>query len=264
MGKLILTLKKMAAAASVKPGETKDVPSFCSRLEIGLRWDTGGQGGVDLDSSVLLFKDGNSFDHEGDNYPDRDDFDYVAYNHREAKHNGKVCIQHQGDSTTGGGDGEADDEAIRFWLDRLPNDGVAVVVVTMYTEGKTMADLEAIDVRFRTFKDQEEQCCGLGKCCSPNFYKRCLTCPSLPCGSCCGTCVSWPMSKIGQCTGASSFFKSPFKTPPEVNTGMVAVRVHHSGGSWKISGISRFYNESSSGKRYKRGSDLINEAQEFL
>merc|ERR1712065_32399 len=140
-------IKKMAAAASVKPGETKDVPSFCSRLEIGLRWDTGGQGGVDLDSSVLLFKDGNSFDPDGDN------FDYVAYNHREAKHNGKVCIQHQGDSTTGGGDGEADDEAIRFWLDRLPNDGVAVVVVTMYTEGKTMADLEAIDVRFRTFKD---------------------------------------------------------------------------------------------------------------
>eukprot|EP00300_Choanocystis_sp_HF-7_P027113 c32182_g1_i1.p1 GENE.c32182_g1_i1~~c32182_g1_i1.p1 ORF type:complete len:282 (+),score=56.26 c32182_g1_i1:41-886(+) len=274
-------------ATSIQPGTDKEIPSFCNRLEIGLRWDSGAKPSFDLDSSVLIYKKGSALSNvQANTQPeDSDQFAYVAYNKREASHNGKVIVQHQGDSTSGGGDGEADNEAIRFWLDRLPDDAVCVVVVTVFTEGKTYGDLDNIDVRMRTFKDQEEQFCGLGKCCSPSFFTRCLTCPSLPCGSCCGQCVGWPMSKIGhcmaaikrafacfescgcsscaKCKGPSSFFKSPFKAPPERNTGCVVLKIFKRMGNWNVHGYNRYFDENANGgQRFKRGYDLIPSAQQ--
>ncbi|KNC46602.1 uncharacterized protein AMSG_03039 [Thecamonas trahens ATCC 50062] len=88
------------------------------------------------------------------------------------------------------------------------------------------------------------------------MIKRGFACfESLGCGAC------------KKCKGPSSFFKSPFPTPkqPEVkNTGMIAIKIHHSSGNWQVTGINRYYDEVATNKRFKKGYDLIPESFEFL
>jgi stress response protein SCP2 len=276
-------LKGASGPGSIEVGQTKDIPKYATRLEVGLRWDSGDKPSFDLDSSVLLYKNGKKLkDWDGKDTPDTEVVDYVSYSKTELQRNGKLAIQHQGDATSGGGDGEADNEAIRFWLDRLDKDDVLFVVVTVYSGGKTFQDLDNVDVRFRTFKDPEEKCGGFGKLASPDFCQKKLTFPSLPCGAGCGKCVALPMTQCGKFTGCidqnlncfkkmgfcklpSSFFKSPFPTPPKTNTGLVALKLFYKDGSWKLHGHNEYFSaEGIEGKEYKAYKDLIPETMEMI
>lgn len=65
--------------------------------------------------------------------------------------------------------------------------------------------------------------------------------------SCCDKCGC-------NCKGPSSFFKSPFETPKTQaqNTGMIALKIFHQGGNWKLEGVNSFHDGTSKDKTYKK------------
>lgn len=88
---------------------SKEAPGLTT-VNVGLGWDTRATdgSGFDLDASVFILNDGGKV---------RSDGDFVFYNNK-AGANGAVT--HQGDNTTGEGDG--DDEVVVVNLDKLPAD----------------------------------------------------------------------------------------------------------------------------------------------
>ena len=88
---------------------SKEAPGLTT-VNVGLGWDTRATdgSGFDLDASVFILNDGGKV---------RSDGDFVFYNNK-AGANGAVT--HQGDNTTGEGDG--DDEAIKVDLARVSAD----------------------------------------------------------------------------------------------------------------------------------------------
>ena len=88
---------------------SKEAPGLTT-VNVGLGWDTRATdgSGFDLDASVFIHNDGGKV---------RSDGDFVFYNNK-AGANGAVT--HQGDNTTGEGDG--DDEVVVVNLDKLPAD----------------------------------------------------------------------------------------------------------------------------------------------
>ena len=88
---------------------SKEAPGLKS-VRVGLGWDarvTDGQA-FDLDASVFLLTEGGKV---------RSDADFVFYNNKEGAGG---AVVHQGDNTTGAGDG--DDETVLVELDRVPGD----------------------------------------------------------------------------------------------------------------------------------------------
>lgn len=88
---------------------SKEAPGLKS-VRVGLGWDarvTDGQA-FDLDASVFLLNESGRV---------RSDADFVFYNNAQGAGG---AVQHQGDNTTGAGDG--DDEVVVVDLDRLPAD----------------------------------------------------------------------------------------------------------------------------------------------
>lgn len=88
---------------------SKEAPGL-KTIRVGLGWDTRSTDGAgfDLDASVFLL---------GDTGKVRSDNDFVFYNNKQGA-DGSVV--HQGDNTTGEGDG--DDETVMVMLDKLPAD----------------------------------------------------------------------------------------------------------------------------------------------
>lgn len=88
---------------------SKEAPGL-KTVRVGLGWDarmTDGQA-FDLDASVFLLNEAGRV---------RSDADFVFYNNKEGAGG---AVQHQGDNTTGAGDG--DDEVVMVALDRVPTD----------------------------------------------------------------------------------------------------------------------------------------------
>jgi tellurium resistance protein TerD len=88
---------------------SKEAPGL-TRVHVGLGWDarvTDGQP-FDLDASVFLLNERGRV---------RSDADFVFYNNKEGAGG---AVVHQGDNTTGAGDG--DDETVLVDLERVPAD----------------------------------------------------------------------------------------------------------------------------------------------
>lgn len=98
---------------------SKEAPGL-KTVRVGLGWDTRVTDGsaFDLDASVFIQNDGGKV---------RSDADFIFYNNKSGADG---AVTHQGDNTTGEGDG--DDEAVIVNLDKLPADvaklGFAVTI----------------------------------------------------------------------------------------------------------------------------------------
>jgi tellurium resistance protein TerD len=103
---------------------SKEAPGLTS-VRVGLGWDTRvtDGSGFDLDASVFILNDAGKV---------RSDADFVFYNNKAGADG---AVTHQGDNTTGEGDG--DDEAVVILLDKLPAD------VTKMSFAVTIHDAEA-------------------------------------------------------------------------------------------------------------------------
>lgn len=88
---------------------SKEAPGLTT-VNVGLGWDTRATdgSGFDLDASVFILNDGGKV---------RGDSDFVFYNNKAGADG---AVTHQGDNTTGEGDG--DDEVVVVNLDKLPAD----------------------------------------------------------------------------------------------------------------------------------------------
>jgi len=99
---------------------SKEAPGL-NKIIVGLGWDARATDGAafDLDASAFLVKmDGKV----------RSDADFCFYNNKIA---GDGAVQHQGDNTTGAGEG--DDEVVKVELNKIPADLDKVVfTVTIY------------------------------------------------------------------------------------------------------------------------------------
>jgi tellurium resistance protein TerD len=86
---------------------SKEAPGLKS-IKVGLGWDTRVTDGsaFDLDASVFVLNEGGKV---------RSDADFVFYNNKKGADG---AIEHQGDNTTG--EGEGDDEVVNVSLDKLP------------------------------------------------------------------------------------------------------------------------------------------------
>ncbi|MFI3217776.1 MAG: TerD family protein [Methylococcales bacterium] len=88
---------------------SKEAPGL-NKIIVGLGWDARATDGAafDLDASAFLVKlDGKV----------RSDSDFCFYNNKVA---GDGSVQHQGDNTTGAGEG--DDEVVKVELSKIPSD----------------------------------------------------------------------------------------------------------------------------------------------
>ena len=88
---------------------SKEAPGL-NKIVVGLGWDARATDGAafDLDASVFLVKmDGKV----------RSDGDFCFYNNRVV---GEGSVQHQGDNTTGAGEG--DDETVKVELSKVPGE----------------------------------------------------------------------------------------------------------------------------------------------
>lgn len=88
---------------------SKEAPGL-KTIRVGLGWDTRSTDGAgfDLDAAVFLLGDAGKV---------RSDADFVFYNNKQGA-DGSVV--HQGDNTTGEGDG--DDETVVVMLDKIPSE----------------------------------------------------------------------------------------------------------------------------------------------
>jgi tellurium resistance protein TerD len=103
---------------------SKEAPGL-SKIIIGLGWDTRSTDGqaFDLDASAFLLKEGDKV---------RTDADFIFYNQLKSSDG---SVEHTGDNTTG--EGEGDDESIKFDLSRVPPEVQKVAVAV------TIHDAEA-------------------------------------------------------------------------------------------------------------------------
>lgn len=88
---------------------SKEAPGL-NRIHVGLGWDARVTDGTafDLDASVFLLGEAGTV---------RTDADFIFYNNKSGAGG---AVEHQGDNTTGVGDG--DDEVVLIELNRLPAD----------------------------------------------------------------------------------------------------------------------------------------------
>lgn len=88
---------------------SKEAPGL-KAVRVGLGWDTRvtDGSGFDLDASVFVLNEGGKV---------RSDADFIFYNNKVGADG---AVEHQGDNTTGEGDG--DDETVVVGLDKLPAD----------------------------------------------------------------------------------------------------------------------------------------------
>jgi len=99
---------------------SKEAPGL-KEILVGLGWDARASDGADFDldaSAFLLKEDGKA----------RNDGDFIFYNNLRSADG---SIEHTGDNRTGAGDG--DDEAIKIFLDKVPQDVQKVsIAVTIH------------------------------------------------------------------------------------------------------------------------------------
>ena len=104
---------------------SKEAPGL-SKVTIGLGWDERATDGsdFDLDASAFLL---------GESGKVRNDADFIFYNQLKSSDG---SVEHLGDNTTGGGDG--DDEQVRIELNKVPSDvhKVAFCVTIHEAEGR--------------------------------------------------------------------------------------------------------------------------------
>lgn len=88
---------------------SKEAPGL-KAVRVGLGWDTRvtDGSGFDLDASVFVLNEGGKV---------RSDADFIFYNNKVGADG---AVEHQGDNTTGEGDG--DDETVVVGLEKLPAD----------------------------------------------------------------------------------------------------------------------------------------------
>ncbi len=104
---------------------SKEAPGL-SKVTIGLGWDERATDGSDFDLDASAFILGASG-------KVRSDADFIFYNQLKSQDG---SIEHLGDNTTGGGDG--DDEQVRIQLDKVPGDveRIAFAVTIHEAEGR--------------------------------------------------------------------------------------------------------------------------------
>ena len=103
---------------------SKEAPGL-NKIVVGLGWDARATDGAafDLDASAFLVKlDGKV----------RSDSDFCFYNNKKVADG---AVQHEGDNTTGAGDG--DDETIKVELSKIPADMDKVVFAVTIHEAET-------------------------------------------------------------------------------------------------------------------------------
>jgi len=103
---------------------SKEAPGL-NKIVVGLGWDARATDGAafDLDASAFLVKlDGKV----------RSDSDFCFYNNKKVADG---AVQHEGDNTTGAGDG--DDETIKVELSKIPADLDKVVFAVTIHEAET-------------------------------------------------------------------------------------------------------------------------------
>jgi tellurium resistance protein TerD len=108
---------------------TKEAPGLTA-VTVGLGWDTRATDGAafDLDASVFI---------TGEDGKVRTDADFIFYNNKSGADG---SVEHQGDNTTGAGDG--DDEQVKVDLTKIPADVKSLVFAV------TIHDAEARSQNF--------------------------------------------------------------------------------------------------------------------
>lgn len=102
---------------------SKEAPGL-EEIMVGLGWDVRATDGkdFDLDASAFLLNESGKC---------RSDADFCFYNQKSA---GDGSVEHQGDNTTG--EGEGDDEQVKISLNKVPSDVQKVAFAVTIHEGQ--------------------------------------------------------------------------------------------------------------------------------
>lgn len=118
------------------------------KIRVGLAWDEKQGIVVDLDASAIVTSNGKAVgEHDSNGVADG----IVWYNGLTYKD----VIRHNGDNTTG--EGEGDDEVININLDKLSDNEEVLIVATVYSQGDKITFGRAANAYLYIYNDETDE-----------------------------------------------------------------------------------------------------------